>query len=131
MKNRPYRWEWQRLSANRQAKPSVGQNGDGVGAIFEFMFRLLLRLPRLFEFRLMFEFMFMFEFMLLFEFIFMLSPVFVVLMLPEFMFSLVVVVVAFALPFVFRFLFPWSHLKKVNRANVNRIAGINRMISLP
>ncbi len=79
----------------------------------------------------MFEFMFMFEFMLLFEFIFMLSPVFVVLMLPEFVFSLVVVVIVFALPFVFRFLFPWSHLKNESKANVNSIAGINRMISLP
>lgn len=51
--------------------------------MLEFMLRLVLRLSRLFEFRFIFDFMCMFEFMLVFEFILMLSPVFVVVMLPE------------------------------------------------
>jgi hypothetical protein len=102
--------------------------GDGVGAellfMFEFMFRLLLRLPRLFEFRFMFEFIFMFEF----EFMFMLSPVFM-FVLREFMFSLVVVAL-FALPFRLPFLLPLPHLKKASMANISNIAGIKRMIPL-
>jgi hypothetical protein len=103
--------------------------GDGVAAellfMFEFIFRLLLRLPRLFEFRFMFEFMFMFEF----EFMFMLSPVFM-FVLREFMFSLVVVAPLFVLPFLLPFLLPLPHLKKASMANISNIAGIKRMIPL-